>query len=230
MMDAWANVMGAWMAASKRAKQEGWSERYYSAPIWRFAVGRGQISSECWVGLAAASVDAVGREFPFSVMWSVDLDLMTSRPFRLLDLQLDALERPMLSFIEGKLGKDAFLAEVDHTANPIPLDVPNPDHDDVAGFILPRGQDDGVCLSFDKMEDGTLEFTNAFSSPPRKTPVDDKALCLWWHDECVDRQGEICVTKSLPSVVDSAPYFLGSWEAHGWSRECLEDYIDGQSD
>ncbi|MBD8876705.1 type VI secretion system-associated protein TagF [Roseibium polysiphoniae] len=229
-MDAWADVMAAWMAASRAVERSRWSERYYSAPIWRFVVGRGQIDGECWLGIVAASVDAVGREFPFAVLISADLDLMKSQPIPFLDRLLDTLERPMLSFIEGDLGQDEFRNLIQAAAHQMQRGADGPGSSDASSIILPRSRDDGICLSYEKPEGGGLAIQSLHSLPSQNKDDPAGSPCLWWHDRDAGRPGEYCVTKSLPKVSNAAPYFLGNWGAHGWSPERLEDYFSETSD
>src|SRR5262245_10405501 len=78
--DPWAVHLTHWLAAGRKAAGASWTTRFLTSPVWRFAVSKNLFGPECWVGLLAGSVDSVGREFPFIVMMTADLDPSRLQP------------------------------------------------------------------------------------------------------------------------------------------------------
>lgn len=81
-IEAWDEWLQGCMTESRHKLAEHWLDYYLEAPVWYFALGRGNIDQQSWVGILIPSVDRVGRYFPFSVM----------RPFQ-AGTPLDAMRR-----------------------------------------------------------------------------------------------------------------------------------------
>lgn len=62
--DAWLNAM---MAGSRERLGAGWRDTFLSAPVWRFCLAPGVVTTDGWAGLVVPSVDSVGRYFPLTV-------------------------------------------------------------------------------------------------------------------------------------------------------------------
>lgn len=63
--DQW--LQGALLAA-KEVLGSRWQDAYFSAPIWRFALGPGTSGPKAAVGVLMPSVDRVGRQFPLTLV------------------------------------------------------------------------------------------------------------------------------------------------------------------
>src|SRR5262245_57872517 len=46
---------------------QGWLDVYLVAPVRRFWLAAGLVTSDAWLGLLMPSVDSVGRHFPFTL-------------------------------------------------------------------------------------------------------------------------------------------------------------------
>ncbi len=66
----WDDWLQQGMQASRTALGERWLELYLSAPIWRFQLAPGLCGPLGWRGLFFASVDRVGRYFPFTLAFA----------------------------------------------------------------------------------------------------------------------------------------------------------------
>ena len=63
-VQAWDAWMQGLLVAGRTALGERWQEAYFTAPIWRFAIGPGVAGASGAVGVVMPSVDRVGRQFP----------------------------------------------------------------------------------------------------------------------------------------------------------------------
>lgn len=64
LVAAWHAWMQQRLAESRDKLQEGWTEAWLVAPVWRFALPPGQCGTQSVTGLFLPSVDKVGRYFP----------------------------------------------------------------------------------------------------------------------------------------------------------------------
>lgn len=67
-IDAWDEWLQGCISESRRQLADRWLDYYLEAPVWFFALGRGNIDQQGWIGIWIPSVDRVGRYFPFSVI------------------------------------------------------------------------------------------------------------------------------------------------------------------
>jgi len=67
---AWDDWLQQGMQASRNALGDAWLALYLSAPIWRFQLAPGVCGPLGWRGLFFASVDRVGRYFPFTLAFA----------------------------------------------------------------------------------------------------------------------------------------------------------------
>lgn len=67
-IEAWDEWLQGCMTESRHKLAEHWLDYYLEAPVWYFALGRGNMDQQSWVGVLIPSVDRVGRYFPFSIM------------------------------------------------------------------------------------------------------------------------------------------------------------------
>lgn len=64
LVATWHGWMQQRLAESRDELQEGWTEAWLVAPVWRFALPPGQCGTQSVTGLFLPSVDKVGRYFP----------------------------------------------------------------------------------------------------------------------------------------------------------------------
>ncbi len=62
----WDRWMAASLAAARDRLGAGWTQAWFSAPVWCFALPAGQCGPEAALGLFLPSVDRVGRPYPLS--------------------------------------------------------------------------------------------------------------------------------------------------------------------
>ncbi len=109
----------AWLArsilASREMLGEGWTQTYLDSPIWRFllppgVLGAGQ--SETWAGVMMASVDRVGRHFPFIIAAAFADGRDPSENLPALSRWWAGLEDVALDALQHDLDGDAVDAEL----------------------------------------------------------------------------------------------------------------------
>lgn len=215
LSDAWAEHMAGWVGAGRGAAAGGWTKRFLTSPVWRFAIAGGVLGKGGWIGLLAGSVDSVGREFPFTAMVGADIDPAQIQPVRWLDARLDAVEERMLAAIEGSEEPGRLMAALREVAASVARDFDGQSPVDPAErLLLPGAGDDAVCLS--GMAPGAHEQAYSWpASPGNRRPG---RLCMWWHEGSGERPADFCVSRGIPSGERALPFFLGDWEGHGWRR------------
>lgn len=220
LSEAWAEHMAGWIGAGRSAAASGWTKRFLTSPVWRFAIAPGVLGKDGWVGLLAGSVDSVGREFPFTVMVGADIDPAAVQPVGWLDPRLDAVEERMLAVMEGSEDTARLMTALREVAASAARGLDGQAIAEPAKrLILPRNGDDAICLS-DMAESGQNERAtrHAYSWPASRNDSRHDRLCMWWHDGTGNRPADFCVSRGIPSGQSVLPFFLGDWESHGWRR------------
>jgi type VI secretion system protein ImpM len=65
---SWDNWLGMLTLSAKEAAAEDWPEVWLTAPLWQFVLGADLAPEAGAAGVIIASVDRVGRMFPFSII------------------------------------------------------------------------------------------------------------------------------------------------------------------
>ncbi|MCR8723341.1 type VI secretion system-associated protein TagF [Frigidibacter sp. ROC022] len=86
-VEAWDEWLQAALLCGRVDHGSDWTERYMSAPIWRFALSPGYAGQEAVIGVMMPSVDRVGRQFPLTLVAPAPTDA----PMRTLAMQEAAL-------------------------------------------------------------------------------------------------------------------------------------------
>ncbi|MCW1917926.1 type VI secretion system-associated protein TagF [Rhodobacter sp. KR11] len=105
-VSAWDGWLQSMILGGKSALGPAWTEAYFSAPIWRFALAPGVAGAGAVAGVLMPSVDRVGRQFPLTLVAPVSGDPVLGGPMAILagphalwaaveDLALDCLEDGM---------------------------------------------------------------------------------------------------------------------------------------
>ena len=66
-VDPWDRWLQEAMLAARASLGDGWQDRYFSAPIWRFTLSPGLAGAAAMQGVMMMSVDRVGRQFPMTL-------------------------------------------------------------------------------------------------------------------------------------------------------------------
>jgi type VI secretion system protein ImpM len=159
---AWDDWLQQGMQASRAALGERWLELYLSAPIWRFHLAPGVCGPMGWRGLFFASVDRVGRYFPFTLAFPTGSAGARSGDGVASCLAVDearwvAAEDAALAGLAPALGIDEFDLSLQALAEP-----------DAAGFDPGVDANAGVHL-FCAGSDGAPPMRLAFPGLPAAT-------------------------------------------------------------
>lgn len=227
MTDAWAMHLASWLATARKSARERWSARFLGSPVWRFVIARDMFGPECWVGLLASSVDSVGREFPFIVMMSADLDPGEPPPLEMLDAELDEVEDKVLSFMEGQIAQPELVKALGSATAAIGHALETSSAGNI-GRIALHDSHDAICFSFPPGELWSGHYQAAYAWPAAKDNKHRSKLCLWWHEGSDDRAADYCVTRGMPPRTSGAAFFLGDWEQQGWLRQDPIAYLAGR--
>lgn len=66
-VETWDAWIQQWLAPVRAGMGARWSDAYLTAPVWRFTLGPSIAGGPAWLGVMAASVDRVGRQFPLTL-------------------------------------------------------------------------------------------------------------------------------------------------------------------
>ena len=201
--DAWAEPMARWLAIARQKAGAEWQRSYLGSPVWCFALARGMISAEAWVGLFASSIDSVGREFPMAAFMTVADPLPAGRPTAWLNGLLDPLEAQMLAFMEGQIQAAEFARALEAAAKALRTNAGTASG---AALPLPAGAD-ALCLVENEAGEAALAWPGS---------AGDVEACLWWHEATRARPAELCLSRGMPAAGAGPLFFLGDWASHGW--------------
>ncbi|MFV0360818.1 type VI secretion system-associated protein TagF [Tropicimonas sp.] len=97
---AWDGWLQRTFPGARQTLGARWEECYYSAPIWRFSILPGVVTTNALAGVIMPSVDRVGRAFPLTLVCAVAPESATADAhlaqapffFALEEIALDALD------------------------------------------------------------------------------------------------------------------------------------------
>jgi len=96
------------MATSRDALGEEWLQSYLTSPIWRFALSPGLAGKDAWLGIVMPSVDRVGRYFPLTIAYRVNIDIPLVQLFSDACHWFEELETVALAALDNDLTVEAF--------------------------------------------------------------------------------------------------------------------------
>lgn len=214
--DAWANVMGAWMAAAQAAAPKTWQAEFYTAPVWRFAVAANHLNDRAWIGLMAASADEMGRPFPLAILMSMHVENFGKQIIFQIDEFMDRLELDLLDFLAGETQRKDFLSRVTVSAADIHATLDNLRHEVPASFPDLAEGESGLCMPWADLiapnEQAGQILVWEQSAQMRHPP----APGYWWHEGSAQRVAEYCVFAGMPAASAAVGMFLGNWQSFGW--------------
>lgn len=210
-VEAWDAWLRRAMAACARGGDEGWSDLYLSAPIWRFLLAPGAVGETGRAGVLVPSVDRIGRCFPLTIATDIPAGM---EPTDMLDAWADGFERAEIVAI-GTIGRalepEAFVERV--AGLPAPSPTPPPQVERWAQAETPAvgarsaGAPESAVVARSLI--GTL-------APPLLAAL-PQSWSLWWHLEWEQRPATSVLFAGLPTPEAAAAMLLGSWKEGGWS-------------
>jgi type VI secretion system protein ImpM len=123
-VDPWDRWLQEGMLAAKSALGDGWQDRYFSAPIWRFTLSPGLAGAAAMQGVMMMSVDRVGRQFPLTLASPLgDLQAPVLGHLHAAPV-FAALEALALDALEDTMTRDVLLARLAEVALPATAHLP----------------------------------------------------------------------------------------------------------
>lgn len=183
-VDAWDHWISDVLPASRERLGSRWLDAWMVAPIWHFALPRGQCGVDAVVGLWMPSVDRAGRHFPFAIAATVadaPPTLPTSTLASRCGAWLERVEQAGLDALEHDLSPDDLLARLDRT------DVLDPAADVDSAWDGISG-DTGLwwTLGGPNVEPGRLALPALPDAAMFASMLDGRAM-----SDMLDRRGEI---------------------------------------
>ena len=213
-VDAWDAWLRECLTASRAALGGQWLNVYLTSPAWRFVCAAGACGPAPVIGIAAPSVDQVGRYFPLTLVAELppDVSLVTAtsstRFFEAAEqLVIETLATERVDFdrfdqgamsLERELVAAALPPELvlDSSASTIVTDNPQ-------AWQLPLAAASDVTSAFEQVLSLHLEAKY-------------RPLVLMWTDGSGVVEPSCLVHKGLPNP-ELYPAFLdGSWATHRW--------------
>ena len=213
-LDAWDAWLRECLNASRTALGARWLDVYLTSPAWRFVCAAGACGPSAVIGLAAPSVDNVGRYFPLTLVAELppDVSLVSaaaaSRFFEAAEgLVIETLATERVDFERydrGVLSLDQQLAAVtrppelvlDTSATAVLTDSPQ-------AWQIPLAAASGVGSAFAQLLSLHLEAKY-------------RPLVMWWTDGSGVVEPTCLILKGLPSPELYVSLLEGSWSAHRW--------------
>jgi type VI secretion system protein ImpM len=228
-VDAWDAWLRECLAASRTALGAHWLDVYLTSPAWRFVCAAGACGPMPVLGVAAPSVDQVGRYFPLTLVAELppDISLLKAaacggffEAAEQLVIETLATERVDFDrFDQGTLALERELAPLgvrpdvllDPTATAIVTDNPQP-------WQIPLAAASDVTVAFEQLLSIHLESKY-------------RPLVLLWTDGSGVVEPSCLVRKGLPSPELYPALLDGSWTTHRWrpisARISEEDTLPG---
>lgn len=125
-IEAWDQWISSRMAASRAALGEAWVGAYLGSPVWRFVLMPGTLAGapQCWAGVLMASIDNVGRHFPFTAAAALPAPPVTGAEIQRLWDWLASIERVAIDALE--FDHDIETLEARLESCPVPSPSPPP--------------------------------------------------------------------------------------------------------
>jgi type VI secretion system ImpM family protein len=216
--DAFVEAWDAWLreclSASRTALGARWLNVYLTSPAWRFACAAGACGPAPVIGIAAPSVDQVGRYFPLTLVAELppDVSLVTaassSRFFEAAEqLVIETLATERVDFDRFDQGAMALERELISVALPPEL-VLGPS---ASAIVTDTPQAWQVPLS--AASDVTSAFEQLLSL---HLEAKYRPLVLLWTDGSGVVEPSCLVLKGLPSPELYPALLEGSWTNHRW--------------
>jgi type VI secretion system protein ImpM len=213
-VDAWDGWLRECLTASRTALGDRWLNVYLTSPAWRFVCGAGACGPAPVIGVAAPSVDQVGRYFPLALVAELpaDISLVTaassSRFFEAAEqLVIETLATERVDFDrfdQGVFALEQHLAGVamppdlvlDPAASAVLTDSPQ-------AWQLPLAAASDVASAFEQLLSLHLEAKY-------------RPLVMLWTDGSAVVEPSCLVLKGLPDPELYTALLEGSWTAHRW--------------
>jgi type VI secretion system protein ImpM len=213
-VDAWDGWLRECLTASRTALGDRWLNVYLTSPAWRFVCGAGACGSAPVIGVAAPSVDQVGRYFPLTLIAELppEISLVTAassaRFFEAAErliIETLATERVDFDrFDQGVAALEQHLMGValqpdlvlDPAASAILTDSPQ-------AWQLPLAAASDVSSAFEQLLSLHLEAKY-------------RPLVMCWTDGSAVVEPSCLVLKGLPDPEQYTALLEGSWTGHRW--------------
>jgi type VI secretion system protein ImpM len=211
--ERWAGHMAEWLARGNRVHKDAWRRHVLTSPVWRFALGKGIVGPESWIGLFASSIDGAGRLFPFTAMLEIEIDPSRQQPFDAIDQVLDRFEPFFLDFMESGAEKQGLLKALEEVLSglrALPTETPKDE------LLLPDVQDQAVGVLEGPSE---TDSRSVIVHPGRaSTKEGSPAYSAWWQGGTSTAAAAKCICRGMPEAPIALAFFDADWDRHGWVR------------
>lgn len=212
-VDKWDIWLQNCISSTKDEITERWTKTYSVAPILRFYLQQGLMNDMAWFGLMIPSVDSVGRQFPFSIFFSVKGNL---NHYELMVLKNDwfrRFEEFSLQILNPNLNLNAW----DNSSSSfLPISFCLNEINEMTIPIEKKNSRLPLCISYKEIGDiqnKIIQFQAGL--PPYKS--------FWWYEnDQRDCYSEIFITENLPSPA-RFPRMIGDQsQSFGWENSIYE--------
>ena len=213
-VDAWDAWLRECLAASRTALGARWLDVYLTSPAWRFVCAAGACGPAPVIGVAAPSVDQVGRYFPLTLVAELppEISLLTAaactRFFEAAEqLVIETLATERVDFerfdqgtlaLERELAPVSFPPELVLESSVAAIVTDNPQ-----AWQIPLATASGVTFAFEQMLSLHLESKY-------------RPLVLFWTEGSGVVEPSCLVVKGLPSPEQYPALLEGSWTTRRW--------------
>lgn len=210
-VELWNKWLQAGLAVSQEQLGECWKDKYLTGPVWHFALSNNITSEKAKMGTLIPSVDAVGRNYPFTLVADTE-----AVPTEILHSGLFSLEYEdhVLNVLNDSVDLFSWRKEVLKSLNNELLPKRNFRHfssvDETKDALVIEFS--GTELSCDVIQD-TLH-TMLFKKYSEYS--------IWWTQGSCNINPVVLITSGLPPVNQLAAMLDGRWQHWEWNHTQVE--------
>jgi type VI secretion system protein ImpM len=204
-IDAWLQQA---LAQSRNAMDDAWLNAYLISPLWCFALQKGVVSEEAWLGVMMPSVDRVGRYFPFLILQPLPDETNVMQAAQLNSQWFEQAQTLALAGLDDSaFDLDAFDQQV--------ADLSDVLHVEAVPRLASEGKDFGSAWRI------------GFSSSWERVSVDIAnqlmlsrlgSYSVWWTEGSEAVSESFLVCDGLPQAHSYVSMLSGRWEEGLWQN------------
>ncbi|HEY5602219.1 MAG TPA: type VI secretion system-associated protein TagF [Gammaproteobacteria bacterium] len=211
-LNYWDEWLQGFIASSQEQLTDDWLNTYLTGPIWRFALSRGCVDGNAWVGVMMPSVDSVGRYFPFCVVNRLQNE---SNLVDIISAQanwFEAIEEIALDALQNEYNADTLMEKLQH--HPFE-NRPYYYRKDQSLALAESAAQGNLALVMDFEEQLPSSTNSVLLDWLMSRQFPSYSL---WHSKGSDQvQPSFLISQGLPSLGGAAGMLQGDWKRWNWN-------------
>lgn len=205
-INGWNEWLQAVMAVSREQLGESWLPTYLTSPIWHFALSANVCGESPIIGTVIPSVDAVGRNFPFTLAAAIDISPAQAWERKSWFFEL---ENRILQSLDDDFNLTAWVKELQENEIPwTPVNKISTSGNTETHIKQPWVIESNKDISF--LELLHQSYVQQFGR-----------YCLWWTAGSEQVEPCMLVTSGLPQISQFAGMIAGNWAKWNWQLKTI---------